>query len=172
MHSSWMAVRSCWISAGTGTLFIYTFECRASQTCSVVQWDHMLVMQELVSEDFGGDDGCGGLGCWVLLVLYGCEAGWMYRKIIQNAFGDGLEQRNKRSIHAQQLWGTSLQSACLNFLKLATSVALCCVIKLHILVAFYCGQPTAQLCKRRSAHEHRFRQICEEYLKEIGLVCI
>ncbi len=41
----------------------------------------------------------------------------------------------QHSIHGQQLWWTFLQSACRLHApsKLATSVALCCVIKLHIL---------------------------------------
>ncbi len=65
--------------------------------------------------------------------------GWCgYTKLCQilwNAFGDGLWQRNEHSIHGQQLWWTFLQSACQlhAFSKLATSVALCFVIKLHIL---------------------------------------
>ncbi len=44
-------------------------------------------------------------------------------------------EMNIHSIHGQQLWWTFLQSAFkLHALsKLATSVALCCVVKLHIL---------------------------------------
>ncbi len=42
---------------------------------------------------------------------------------------------NEHSIHGQQLWWTFLQSVCQLHApsKLATSVVLCCVIKLHIL---------------------------------------
>ncbi len=52
-----------------------------------------------------------------------------------DALGDGLWQINEHSIHGQQLWWTFLQSAYQLHApsKLATSVALCCVIKLHIL---------------------------------------
>ncbi len=44
-------------------------------------------------------------------------------------------RENKHSIHGQQLWWTFLQSACQLHApsKLAASVALCCVIKPHIL---------------------------------------
>ncbi len=44
-------------------------------------------------------------------------------------------EENEHSIHGQQLWWTFLQSACQLHApsKLSTSVALCCVIKLHIL---------------------------------------
>ncbi len=90
----------------------------------------------LVSDDFGGKDvGCGGPGLVWLHVVCGCEAGWMYCHIIWKAFGDGLWEINEHSIHMQQLWWTFLQSACQLHApsKLATSVALCCVIKLHIL---------------------------------------
>ncbi len=53
-------------------------------------------------------------------------------KILWNAFGDSLWQRNEHSIHGQQLCWTFLQSAGQLHApsKLATSVALCCV---HIL---------------------------------------
>ncbi len=49
------------------------------------------------------------------------------------AFGDGREMNIQ--IYGQQLWWTFLPSACQLHApsKLATSVALCCVIKLHIL---------------------------------------
>ncbi len=59
----------------------------------------------------------------------------MYCQILWNTFGDGLWWRNEHSIHRQQLWWTFLQSACQLHApsKLATNVALCCVIKLHIL---------------------------------------
>ncbi len=90
----------------------------------------------LVSDDLGGEDvGCGGPGLVWLHVVCGCEAGWMYCQILWNAFGDGLWLRNEHSIHGQHLWWTFLQSACQLHApsKLATSVALCCVIKLHIL---------------------------------------
>ncbi len=65
----------------------------------------------------------------------GCEAGWMYCQILWNAFGDGLWWRKEHSIHGQQLWWTFLLSACQLHAppKLATSTALYCVIKLHIL---------------------------------------
>ncbi len=46
-----------------------------------------------------------------------------------------LMVENEHSVHGQQLWWTFLQSACQLHApsKLKTSVALCCVIKLHIL---------------------------------------
>ena len=51
-------------------------------------------------------------------------------------------------INASQLWWTFLQSACQSHApsKLETSVALCCVTKLHHLVAFYCPQHKVHLC--------------------------
>ncbi len=45
----------------------------------------------LVSDDLGGEDaGYGGPGLVWLHVVCGCEAGWMYCKILWNAFGDSL----------------------------------------------------------------------------------
>lgn len=53
----------------------------------------MLAMEELDSGDIGGDAGRGGPGRVWLLMLYGCEAGWMYRKTIRNAFGGSLTRK-------------------------------------------------------------------------------
>ncbi len=91
----------------------------------------------LVSDDLGGEDaGCGAPGLVWLHMVCGCEAGWMYCQILLNAFGDGLWWRNEHSMHGQQFFRTFLQSACQLHApsKLATSVALCCVIKLQIVV--------------------------------------
>ncbi len=113
----------------------------------------------LVSDDLGGEDaGCGGPGLvtgyhWLNMVC-GCEAVRYTAKFsetpLETAYG-----RNYHSIHGQQLWWTFLQSACKLHApsKLATSVALCCVIKLiltktHFRVAFYCGQPSGGSTRR------------------------
>ncbi len=97
----------------------------------------------LVSDDLGGEDaGCGGPGLVWLHMVCGCEAGRMSCQILWNAFGDGYGMVEKltfnsrtTALHGLQLWWTFLQSACQLHVpsKLATSVALCCVIKLHIL---------------------------------------
>ncbi len=82
----------------------------------------------------GEEAGWGGPGLVWSHMVCGCEAGWMYCQNLGNDIGD-LWQWNEHSVHRQQLWWTFLQSACQLHTpsKLVTSVALCYVIKLHIL---------------------------------------
>ena len=56
--------------------------------------------------------------------------GYTWSAIMKTAYG----RETEHSIHRQQLWWTFLQSACQLhvILKLATSVALCCVIIVHM----------------------------------------
>ena len=115
VHSSSMAVGSCWVLAGTGTrCCIHIIYVSYPEHPKHAQWVtcpvSMLAMQELAT-------------------IKG------HSKMLN-------------SVHRQQLWWTFLQSACQLHApsKVATSVALCCVIKLHISVAFYSSQPKAHLC--------------------------
>ncbi len=65
--------------------------------------------------------------------------------VLWNACGDCLWLRNEHTIYGNSSSGHSCSPS-----KLATSVALCCVIKPHIRVAFYCGQPKAHLCNNHA----------------------
>lgn len=88
----------------------------------------------LVSDDHGGEQaGCGGPGLARLHGVCDCEAGWMHYQILWNAFADGLRERNENSIQGQQLWWTFFRPACRLHApsKPATSLAACCLIKLH-----------------------------------------
>ncbi len=68
--------------------------------------------------------------CGYMWSAVGCTAKFSETPL-EMAYGREMNS----SIHRQQLWWTFLQSACQLHApsKLATSVALCCVIKLHIL---------------------------------------
>lgn len=108
-------------------------------------------------------------------------------QILWDAFGDGL--LFEHPIHRQQLWWTFLPSACQLHApsKLATSVVLCCLIKLHIFEWPFVASsfrptwaiimPSNQqldmpyLCAgwiiSGEEKPHWFRQISERYLREI-----
>ncbi len=66
------------------------------ETVSDSLYRNSLVMQTgwsgcLVSDDLGDEDaGCGGPGLVWIHVVCGCEAGWMYCRILWNAFRDSL----------------------------------------------------------------------------------
>ena len=90
----------------------------------------------LVSDDLAGEEAeCGGPGLTWLQVVCVCEAGWTYSQIFENNVGDSLRERNYNLIIWQQLCRTFLQSACQLHIpsNLETSLALCCVTKLHTL---------------------------------------
>ncbi len=87
-------------------------------------WSQTILEVKMLDEEVLG--WCGYM--WSAAVMpVGCTV-----KILWNAFGESLWQRNEHSIHGQQLCWTFLQSAGQLHApsKLATSVALCCV---HIL---------------------------------------
>ncbi len=91
------------------------------------------------------DTGCGGPGLVWLHVVCGCEAGWMYwmysETPVETAYGWEMNI---------QFTASALVDIPPSPSKLATSVALCCVIKPHFRVAFYCGQPKAHLCNNHA----------------------